>query len=1160
MKKGDLETDPDSKQKLATLAVKASVDAIVCSDESGLIRLWNPAAAALFGYSEKEALGEPLTILMSKKDKKSHTKGMKILISTGKSKLAGKTVEVSGLNRDGTVIPLELSLAASKSKEGWQFTAIFRDCSKRKQAEQQFTLENQIRLADAQRVGHIGNWEFDLIHNRMKFSDETYRIFGVPDDFWDSYKSFFRLVHPDDRLLVREANQKVMDTGSFSNVQYRVVCPDGSERYILSNGESERDESGTLIRIFGSIQDITERRRSEEELAESELRFRSLIEATTSIIWTTDESGGFVEPQASWEKFTGQPWSEHQGFGWTKMIHPDDVEHVQNAWEKACREQSNYNTWGRVWNANLNEYRHFVVNAVPVLRPDGSLNEWIGIIVDVSEQKQVENERERLLHDSSERIKELRCIYGVTESVRTESRLDELFQDVVNLIPPGWHYPEITRARIVYKEKAYVSEPFKESRWKQSSDIVIDGEVKGVIEVYYLKECPELDEGPFVKEERELLDGIGEAISQAIIRRSSEEAAQLNEERIRLLLDSTAEGIYGLDMVGNCTFANRACLKITGYEHLDELVGKNMHELIHHSHNDGTHYPVETCQIYRAFKEGKGTHVDSEVLWRKDGTSFPSEYFSYPITKDEAIIGAVVTFIDITERKQAEEQLRMLSSSVEQASEAILITDMKGDIRYINPAFTRLTGYSEEEATGKNPKILNSGSQSDAFYREMWGVINQGNAWQGRVVDRKRDGSFYPAMLTISPIKSESGEITHYVGIQQDLSDYEDLESQFHQAQKMEAMGTLVGGIAHDFNNMLAGMTGNLYLAKKKIPENPEVVKMLSSVEQLSFRAADMIQQLLTFARKGQVSMKQLPLVPFIKETLKLLRTSVPENIALHHDICSDQLLINGDGTQLHQVLMNLINNARDAIEDVKNPTIKVKLDLFEPDKKFIQKHPYFKTGAYACLCVEDNGSGIPEDQIEHLYEPFFTTKQEGKGTGLGLAMTFGAVKTHHGYIEVASRVGKGTIFHVYLPLLEVEGMISPSSDIREVVVEGCGETILLVDDDKQVLEIGREVLKSLGYRVLVASNGLDAIELFSAKRGEIALIIMDVVMPGLSGVKSAEQIQKIHPDVKIIFSTGYDKEASLSGRMASEEVSVLSKPYNINDLAKVIRERLESS
>ncbi|MES0371959.1 MAG: PAS domain S-box protein, partial [Mariprofundaceae bacterium] len=797
MKKGDVKIDSGLVQNQATLAVNASVDAIVCSDESGLIRLWNPAAAALFGYTEKEALGQSLTILMSKANKKAHAKGVKRLISTGKPKLAGKTVQVNALKRDGSTIPLELTLAASKSKNGWQFTAFFHDYRKRLQAEEQI-IEGQARLDDAQRVGHMGNWEFDLIQDRVLFSDETYRIFGISGDFKGSYKAYYRLIHPDDRLLVREANQKVVDSGSFSDVQYRIVRPDGSVRHIQSNGECQRDESGTLVRIFGSVVDITERKQAAERLQRREKQLEILAESgrvlneslneqqiksrfvqcacdlvaceSGAMGTYRDEEMVFTEYYKAGE-FMPVNFSFSSGFGvpghvlsTRKYYLSDNAELDEHVVPEIQQElgfmklvdlpilDSKGELLGCFELHDRYDGEGFDDQDVQMLQSLGSIVS--GALVNarlledlahnLQERKDAEVERKILLHDSSERIKELRCIYAITESTRTKNELSTVFQDVVGLIPPGWQHSEITRAKIVYQEEEYVSEPFIESRWKQSGNIVLNGEVMGVVEVYYLKECPELDEGPFLKEERELLDGICEAVSQGIDMRLSEEAVQTNEERIRLLLDSTAEAIYGLDLDGNCTFANRACVTMSGYEHVDELIGKNMHKLIHHSRNDGSHYPVETCQIFKAFKEGKGAHVDNEVLWRKDGTSFLSEYFSYPIKKDKEVIGAVVTFTDITERKQAEEQLHMLSSSVEQASEAILITDLKGDIRYINPAFTRLTGYSEEEATGKNPKILNSGSQNDAFYREMWGVINQGNAWQGRVVDRKKNGSFYP--------------------------------------------------------------------------------------------------------------------------------------------------------------------------------------------------------------------------------------------------------------------------------------------------------------------------------------------------------------------------------------------------------------------------------
>jgi PAS domain S-box-containing protein len=627
-----------------------------------------------------------------------------------------------------------------------------------------------------------------------------------------------------------------------------------------------------------------------------------------------------------------------------------------------------------------------------------------------------------------------------------------------------------------------------------------------------------------------------------------------NEERTRRLLNSTAEGIYGVDLEGLCTFANAMCLTLFGYQDEGELIGKNMHELSHHSHNDGSPYPVEECRVYKAFKQDEAMYVDDEVFWRSDGTSFPVTYSSLPVKKSGKIIGSIVTFSDISERQQADEQVRVLSSSVEQAKESIVITDVKGTIEYVNPAFCETTGYPAQEVVGQNPRILKSGKQDRDFYKTMWDVIASGQPWQGRIVDRKKDGTLYPAILTISPIKNEFGEITHYVGNQQDLSEYEGLEAQFRQAQKMEALGTLVGGIAHDFNNMLAGITGNLYLAKQRTREMPDVVQKLDNVEALSFRAADMIQQMLTFARKGQVSMQDFLLMPFIKEALKFLHTSVPENIKMHQEICSDSLPVNGDKTQLHQVLMNMVNNARDALDGMDNQCITIKLEAFHADDAFIEKHSYFKAGDYAHLSVEDNGCGIPDDQIKHLFDPFFTTKEQGKGTGLGLAMVFGAVKTHHGFIEVESIECEGSTFHVYLPLLKSE-MITPGSPQEEEAAAGHGEMILLVDDQQHVRETGEKVMEDLGYRVLTASNGQEAVEIFQSHCEEIDLIILDIVMPTMSGDEAARCIRQINPQVKIIFSTGYDKNIQTN----MENETIITKPFSVVEMSSLIRQQLNT-
>jgi len=511
----------------------------------------------------------------------------------------------------------------------------------------------------------------------------------------------------------------------------------------------------------------------------------------------------------------------------------------------------------------------------------------------------------------------------------------------------------------------------------------------------------------------------------------------------------------------------------------------------------------------------------------------------------------------VMEKKLKDAWVNKLSQAIEQAGESVVITDKNGVIEYVNPRFTQLTGYSAKEAIGQTPRLLNSGNQDASFYENMWKTISAGDIWHSKIIDRRKDGSFYPASLTISPVRTGSGsseQHSHYDGIQSDLSKIEDLEQQFHQAQKMEAIGTLVGGIAHDFNNMLAGMTGNLYLAKKRVQDMPVVMQKLANVEQLSMRAADMIQQLLTFARKDRVSIKPLPFTPFIKETVKLLRASVPENIALHEEICSDALQVKGDSTLLHQVLMNLITNARDAVENVKNPRIIVRLEFVHADQSFIGTDTGFAASGYAHLSVEDNGCGIPKKQIEHLFEPFFTTKEQGKGTGLGLAMVFGAVKTHQGFVNVESRKGKGSNFHIYLPLLEKEDSDSDCSEHQPLAEQGQGETILFADDQPQVLETGKEVLESLGYQVLTATNGQQAVGIFEAHATDIDLCILDIIMPVMDGSRAAQHIRQIKPDVKIIFSTGYDK----LNQSNMDNETVISKPFPIEEMSRLIRQKLD--
>jgi PAS domain S-box-containing protein len=911
----------------------ASPDAIVCSNEAGLISLWNPAAEQMFGYSAAEALGQPLTILMTADDQNKHIASFKHFISTGESRILGKTIEVTGLRRDGATFPVELSLSSRITEQGWNFTAILRDFTERKLAEDELKqsrkafkiLADYNKLTSGLSVDAIIHSTLKLLRDRLGFEESSIAVI-------DSNKNCFRLK-------------------------------------ASTHSEGLGFRCGLTIPLHATV-------------------LSEVIKA-----------------------------------------HQPRYRHDINA------EDSNYEIDKRLLEAGFRS----------------------------------------------------------------------------DFLVPLW----------------------------------VEGECLGTLNI------AEKKVDAFAESDRQFITLLAPHLAHALQSARLFEALYENEANFRNLANSDFNALI-VHKDFHFLYANPAAQKIFEASSMTHVLGKSVLDYVHPRYRNFARLSVQRmCKRKEAIPP-----VEIKAV-TPSGQELDIEIASTPIHFDGS--PAVLSIVhDVTVRKQAEKSLRKLSQAIEQAGESILITDRQGIIEYINPAFTKLTGYSSEEAIGQTPAFLKSGNQDDAFFEDMWKTVMAGKLWHGKVINRKKDGSFYPAMLTISPIYDHADDdvtsYTHFVAIQADLTEFEAMENRFHQAQRMETLGTLVGGIAHEFNNMLAGMTGNIYLARLRARKMPDVVQKLDNIESISFRAADMIQQLLTFAHKDMVSMKRLPINPFIKETLKFLRTSVPENIDLRQEICADPLQINGDGAKIHQVILNLVNNACDAVAGVDEPHITVRLESFHANESFIEKHSYFKAGFYAHLSVEDNGCGIPEHQLEHLFEPFFTTKDQGKGTGLGLSMVFGAMKTHHGFVEVESIEGEGSIFHIYLPLIEPERVVSAPMREQEAV-RGHDELILLVDDQQQIIKTGKDVLESLGYAVMTATDGRQAVEIFKAHSQEIDLVIMDVVMPVMGGAKAAQNMRRINPDAKVIFSTGYDK--TLQTDMENEVV--LSKPFSIVEMSHLIRQLLTS-
>lgn len=408
----------------------------------------------------------------------------------------------------------------------------------------------------------------------------------------------------------------------------------------------------------------------------------------------------------------------------------------------------------------------------------------------------------------------------------------------------------------------------------------------------------------------------------------------------------------------------------------------------------------------------------------------------------------------------------------------------------------------------------------------------------------------YQANTALTAMRDELEEL-----VKQRTGELMQTEKKLQHAQKMEALGTLVGGIAHDFNNKLMAISGNLYLAEHSKADDGKRGKSLDNANKLVFEASEMIQQLLLFARKGSLELTPVSMTSFVKEAMRLNRVAIPENIKLSVDYPADALTVMGDATQLQQLFLNLLANSRDALEGNPDPRIDVRLEFYQADADFQAAHPDLSDAkSFALLKVIDNGSGIDPKHLPHIFDPFFTTKQVGKGTGLGMAMVYGVVQAHQGAIQVESELGSGTTFSIYFPLSDLEHDESEQASVD--TVSGNGEMILIADDEQSVRDSFRDVLRSLNYQVMVASNGQKALNLFKAHQDTIDLVILDIVMPEMKGPTAAVEIRRIQPDMKVLFASGYDsRDEELK---TAPDIRVLDKPFRFDEASRIIRDLLD--
>ncbi len=633
------------------------------------------------------------------------------------------------------------------------------------------------------------------------------------------------------------------------------------------------------------------------------------------------------------------------------------------------------------------------------------------------------------------------------------------------------------------------------------------------------------------------------------------------------IFDNSLDSIVVSDSMGRITRVNTSFLDLLGCER-EELMGKTPAAFAYYDVGmydttagervtiDHSFFDTANRTMERLFEEGKVFNWEYYFL-RKDGKLVPiEENVTYQHNEAGERIGSVAVIRDITGRKRSEKESVRLSSAIEQVAEAVVLIDTEGVIRYINPATEKMLGFTRGEVVGRNPFRAGSEMYDSIFSQSIWRVISGGQSWTGNMTQRTKDGNTRTIDAAISPVRDDSGNIISYVSIGRDVTGELQMERQVRQGQKMEALGTLAGGIAHDFNNILAAILGFSEMALRDAEESTKLYQNVEQVVKAAHRARTLVDQILDFSHQREQKMKPRKISPLVKETIAFLRATLPSTLEIRHAIDEEGDTVLCEPTQIHQVLMNLCTNAAQSMGD-KGGLLEIILDRHSVSPVNRSTYRDLPEGRYVRLLIRDTGPGISPENLERIFDPYFTTKELNEGTGLGLAVVHGIVKRHKGGISVSSTAHQSTVFEVLFPSAE-KNDDAPETEAGPTP-SGSGR-ILFVDDEQVLVAMNSDLLESLGYDVTGCTTAEEALRLFKAQPDAYDLIITDKTMPHRSGYDLAKELLQIRSQMPILLSTGFSdaddarrvKELGLKG--------IVKKPISMCELSDAIKQVLGDS
>ncbi|MCE5273349.1 PAS domain S-box protein [bacterium] len=1014
----------------------------------------------------------------------------------------------------------------------------FRDISERKKAEQ------AMKESESMYRSLFENMLNGFAYCRMLFDED-----GAPKDF--IYLAVNQAFEQQTGLKgvagkrvseiipgIRESDSKLLE------IYGRVATTGQPERFEIYVAALEMwfwlsvysPARGHFVAVFDVI---TERKNTEQALLDSERKYRNLFEymvtgfALHEII--VDDAGKpvdcrILEVNPAFEKLTGLRVEDIQGSTILKVKPDVNPLHIEFYGKVALTGEPTI----------FEDYNPLLARYYEILAYSPQKGQFALIMSDITARKKAEAE----LLLSEEKIRNILRV----QPVGVGMVIDRLFKEANDQFCEMLGYPReeiIDRdTEFIYpthEEYARVGEHYRtvekmgygkiDTRFRRKDGCILD----------ILLNVALIDRNDYSK-------GVAFTALDITERKRIESELIRNQEKMNSILR--------LQPVGVGLVVNRIFKEVN--KHYCEIVGYAREEILERNSAFLYATPEEFEAVGRFFNslENHGSGTIEVRHRRKDGRMIDLLLSVAPHDRQDYSKGLIFAALDITERKRAEQRLRFLASTVEQAIESVIIRDVQGLIQYVNPAFEASSGYTSEEVIGRELYFMEFNSENQALLREIIDTTRGGKVWSGRVKSLCKDGESLTEDVSITPIRDDKGEIISYVTLKKDVTRELELEDQLRVSQKLEAVGLLAGGVAHDLNNLLTPILGyaEMLLLEESIGESAQ--RDIQEIVSAGGRARDLIGQLMAFGRKQTLQVKALDMNAVISNTGKLLRRTLRENIRIELHLPASIQAVRADRTQVDQVLMNLAVNAQDAMPE--GGVLSIETQDTELDADYANHHPGVIPGRYVMLSVADTGMGMDPEIRARIFDPFFTTKPVGQGTGLGLATVYGIVKQHGGHVWVYSEPGHGSIFKVYLPAIDQDPVESGEASAQSEAPGGT-ETLLVAEDDPTVRDLACTMLSGLGYKVLSGKTVSQCLELASGYPDKIDLLLTDVIMPHMSGRELYNRLRQSRPELRVLYMSGYAANLIADRGVLDEGICFIQKPFSRLSLARKVRECLNA-